>query len=50
MLFSFLIINLYILISVVIAQTFNPTTELVIPIGMRSKEAKVEMETHPVSA
>ena len=42
----FLIIDLYFLIPAVIAQIFNPTAELVIPIG--TKEAKAEMETHPV--
>ena len=29
-------------------QTCNPTTELVIPIGIPSKEAKAQIETHPV--
>ena len=29
-------------------QTCNPTTELVIPIGITSKEAKAQIETHPV--
>ena len=32
----------------VIAQTFNPIAELVIPIGIPTKEAKEEMETHRV--
>ena len=27
---------------------FNPTAGLVIPIGIPAKEAKAEMETHPV--
>ena len=44
----FLIIDLYFLISAVIAQIFNPIAELVIPIGIPIKEAKAEMETHPV--
>ena len=42
----FLIIDLYFLIPTVIAQFFNPITELVIPIGMSSKGAKAEIETH----
>ena len=47
-LFFFLIIESYILILVVIAQIFNPIAELVVPIGIPTKEAKGEMETHPV--
>ena len=46
--FIFLIIDLYFLIPAVITQIFNPVAELVIPIGIPTKEAKVEMETHPV--
>ena len=46
--FLILIIELYFLIAAVIAQIFNPTAELVIPIGTATKEAKAEMETHPV--
>ena len=46
--FFFLIIDLYFLILAVIAQTFNPIAELVIPIGITTKEAKAETETHPV--
>ena len=30
------------------AQIFNPIAELVIPIAVPTKEAKAEMETHPV--
>ena len=37
-----LIIDLYFLIAAVIAQVFNPISELVIPIGIPSKEAKAE--------
>ena len=44
----FVIIDLYFLISAVIAQMFNPIAELVIPIGIPTEEAKAEMETHPV--
>ena len=46
--FVFLISDLYILIPAVIAQIFNPIIELVTPIGVPTKEAKAEMETHPV--
>ena len=46
--FFFLIIDLYFLIPTVIAQIFNPIEELVIPIGIPTKEAKAEIETHPV--
>ena len=42
--FFFLIIELYFLISAVIAQIFNPIVELVIPIGIPTKEAKAEIE------
>ena len=47
--YFFLIIDLYFLIAAVIAQIFNPIAELVIPIGIPTKEAKAEMETHPVN-
>ena len=46
--FFFLIIYLYFLIPAVIAQTFHPIAELITPIGIPTKEAKAEMETHPV--
>ena len=46
--FYFLITGLYFLITVVIAQIFNPIAELVTLIGMPIKEAKAEMETHLV--
>ena len=45
--FFFLIIDLYFLIHAVITQIFNPIAELVIPIGISTKEAKAETETHP---
>ena len=48
--FFFLIIDLYFLIPTAIAQTFNPIAELVIPIVIPSKEAKAEIEIHPVIA
>ena len=47
-LFFFLIIDLYFLISAVIALIFNSIAELVIPIGIPIKEAKTEIEIHPV--
>ena len=50
LLFVFLIIDLYFLIPAVITQIFNPIAELVIPTGISTKEAKAEMETHPVTA
>ena len=40
----FLFIDLYFSI----AQIFNPIEEIVIPIGIPSKEAKAEIEIHPV--
>ena len=46
--FFFLIIDLYFLIPAVITQIFNPIVELPIPIGIPTKEAKAEIETHPV--
>ena len=45
--FFFLIIDLYFSIPAVITQMFSPTAGLVIPIGIPTKEAKGEMETHP---
>ena len=49
LLFLFLITDFYFfLIAAVTTQIFNPTTELVIPIGISTKEAKAEMETYPV--
>ena len=47
--FFFLIIGLYFLILAAIAQIFNPTAELVIPIRIPSKEAKAGIEIHPVT-
>ena len=40
--YFFLIIDLYFLIPAVITQIFNPITELVIPIGMPTKEANAQ--------
>ena len=44
----FLIIDSYFLIRALITQTFSPIAKLVIPTGIPTKEAKAEMETHPV--
>ena len=44
----FLIIYLYFLLPAFIAHIFNPTAELVIPIGMPSKEAKAEIQIHSI--
>ena len=46
--FFFLIIDLYFLIPTILAQIFNFTEELLIPIEMPTNEAKAEIETHPV--
>ena len=48
LLFFFLIIDLYFFSAAVIAQIFNPIAELVIPIEIPTKEAKADMEIHPV--
>ena len=48
LLIFFIIIDLYFLIAAVIAQIFNPIVELVILIGIQTKEAKAEFEIHPV--
>ena len=50
MLFFFLIIDLYLLIPAVLAQTSNPIAELAISIGIPTKEAKAEIEIHLVTA
>ena len=36
--------DLYFLVPAGIAQVFNPITELVIPIGLPSKDAKAEIQ------
>ena len=46
--FFFLVIDLYFFIPAVVTQIFNPIAELVIPIGIPTKEAKIEMKTHAV--
>ena len=47
--FFFLIINLNFMIHAFIAQIFNPIAELVIPIEIQNKEAKLEIEIYPVN-
>ena len=47
--YFFLIIDLYFLIPVAIAQVFNPIAELIILTGIPSKEAKAEIEIHPAT-
>ena len=42
--FFFLIVDLYLLISVAIAQIFNPIAELVIAIELLSKDVKAKSE------
>ena len=42
--------ELHFLIAAVTAQIFNPTAELIIPIGIRVIEAKAEIEIHLVIA
>ena len=42
------LINLYFFIPAVITQNVNPVAELVIPIGILSREAKAEMKINPV--
>ena len=42
--FFFLIIDLYLLIPAIIANIFDSITELVIPLGIPTKEAKAEIE------
>ena len=46
--FFSLIIDLYFLIPAAIAQIFNPIAELLIPIGIPSKEANGEIEIYSV--
>ena len=45
----FSIIDLYFLDIAVIAQTFIPAVELAIHAGIPTKDAKVEIEIHPVT-
>ena len=50
LLFLIFIIDLKFLILAAVAQIFNFITELIIPIEISSKEAKAEIEIHPVIA
>ena len=45
-----LIIALYLLISAVIAQIFNPTVELTKHTGTSTNETNAEIETQPLTA
>ena len=47
--FFFSITDLYFLISAAFAQIFNPVAEFVFPIGISGREAKAEIEKHPVN-
>ena len=49
LLFFFSIIDLYFLIRAVVALISNLIAELVIPTEVPSKEAKAEIEIHPVT-
>ena len=40
-------INRYFFVLAATAQFFSPITEIIISIGMSSKEAKAEIEIHP---
>ena len=46
--FLFLFLDYWLLILAAIAQIFNPIAELVVPIRTANKEAKEEIEIHPV--
>ena len=48
--FFFLIVDLHLLILANISQIFNPIAELVVPVGISTKEAnaEAEMEIHSV--
>ena len=44
----FVSLNYWFLVPAAIAQIVNPIFVLAIPIGMPSKEAKAEIEIHPL--
>ena len=48
--FFFVMIDLYFLIPVVIAQNFNPTAELVMATGTATNEANAKTEIEPLTA
>ena len=50
LLLFFLIIDLYLLIPAVMAQISNPAAKLLMLIKITNEEAKVEIETNPVTA
>ena len=41
--------DLYFLIHAIIVHVFNPVADLVIPKGLPIKQAKAELEIHPVT-
>ena len=45
----FVFIDLNFLIPAIIAQSYNPTAELVMPTVISTKEAKAIVETNPVT-
>ena len=45
-----MLFDLYFSIPAVIAKSFDPAEEFAILIGIPTKEAKAEIETHPVTA
>ena len=47
--FFFLIIDLFFLILVITELIFNPILELLIPLEISTKKAKIEMEIHTVT-
>ena len=49
LLFFFLIVDLYFLTPVFIAEIFNPIAELITPIGILSKEVKPGIQIHPLT-
>ena len=48
--FFFVMINLYFSFPAATAQIFNPTAELVIPIGVLTNEANAGIEIQPLTA
>ena len=44
--FFFFLLMVGFLIPAVIPQIFNPSSEIAMPIGIATKETKVERETH----
>ena len=47
--FFFLVTDLYFLVPAFVTQIFSPVEELLLSIRAPTKEAKAEMETHPVT-